>query len=388
MTRSRILVVDDEPTMLRTVARVLADRYELELARTPSEAIALLPRFKAELAIVDVRMPEMDGFELMGRLKEQRPDLDLIVMTGSITDADAKLVRAIREKAFYFIQKPFDREVLRTLVARCLELRRLTEENRRHVSRLERELEEARTFQQSLLPAETRRIEGVDVCARYLPCSELGGDFFDYAAADPGRASVLVADVSGHGAAAAMLTGIVKAAFHSAQSEGYEPRAVITRIAGGIRSLADNMMVTAICARVSSVERRVEYVNAGHPPGILLGRGGSHTLLDSTGPLISPSFPAARWEQKALPLGPSDRLLLYTDGLIEAQGEDGEFGLDRLVTLAGHHGTGGPALLTDLLSSLMTHVGGRPAVDDVTLLEASLGGSASEPQTRPRTLPA
>jgi sigma-B regulation protein RsbU (phosphoserine phosphatase) len=234
-------------------------------------------------------------------------------------------------------------------------------------------LEEARAFQQSLLPAETRRIEGVSVCARYLPCSELGGDFFDYAAAGKGRASVLVADVSGHGAAAAMLTGIVKAAFHSAQSEKYEPLAVVSRIAEGIRSLADNMMVTGVCARLSSHEPRIEYVNAGHPPGILFRRDGTHSVLESTGPLISPAFPEARWVQQTLPLEATDRLLLYTDGLVEAQGEGDEFGLDRLVALARRPEAGGPALLGDLLSSLMTHLGGRPPSDDVTLLEARLG---------------
>src|SRR5712691_1003093 len=200
--------------MLHTVRRILSDQYEVACARSPAEALEMLPAFKPDLAIVDIRMPDMDGFELMARLKILRPDLDLIVMTGSVTEADAKLIRAIREKAFYFIQKPFDREVLRTLVARCFELRRLTDANRRHVSRLEAELEEARAFQKSLLPAEEARVEGIAVCARYVPCSELGGDFFDYAAAGKGRATVLVADVSGHGAAAAMLTGIVKAAFH------------------------------------------------------------------------------------------------------------------------------------------------------------------------------
>ena len=168
MSRARILVVDDEPAMLRSVARVLEGPYEVLCAQTPTGAIAAAPLFRPDLAILDIRMPEMDGFELMGRLKAIRPDLDLIVMTGSVTETDAKLIRSIREKAFYFIQKPFDREVLRTLVGRCLELRRLTEANRRHVARLEGELQEARTFQQSLLPPGESRLEGVTIAARYV----------------------------------------------------------------------------------------------------------------------------------------------------------------------------------------------------------------------------
>src|SRR5262245_38229028 len=125
MSGPRILIVDDEPAMLRSVARILEGTYEIVGAASPREALEIAPAFEPDLAIVDIRMPEMDGFELMERLAGIAPGIDVIVMTGSITEADAKLIRAIREGAFYFIQKPFDREVLVTLVARCLELRRL-----------------------------------------------------------------------------------------------------------------------------------------------------------------------------------------------------------------------------------------------------------------------
>src|SRR6185436_13814402 len=104
---ARILVVDDEPGMLRAVMRVLSPRHQVVAVATPSEALALLSTFEPDLAILDVRMPEMDGFELTARLKSERPDLDVILMTGSLSELDAKLVRAIRENAFYFIQKPF-----------------------------------------------------------------------------------------------------------------------------------------------------------------------------------------------------------------------------------------------------------------------------------------
>ena len=97
-------------------------------------------------------MPEMDGFQLMEELQSLDPELEVIFMTGSIHEIDAKLIKAIRKDAFYFLQKPFDRGVLLTLVERCLELKRLDRENREHQLRMERELGDARAFQQSLLP--------------------------------------------------------------------------------------------------------------------------------------------------------------------------------------------------------------------------------------------
>src|SRR4029079_13754941 len=152
MRPARILVVDDEPGMLRAVERVLGESYHVIGARRAGEALAMAGEFQPQLAIVDIRMPDIDGFELMARLKARLPSLDVILMTGSVDELDEKLVRAIRSAAFYFIQKPFDREVLRTLVERCIELRRRREDHHQTLKRLETEMAEARAFQHSLLP--------------------------------------------------------------------------------------------------------------------------------------------------------------------------------------------------------------------------------------------
>ena len=235
MRSARILVVDDEPGMLRAVERVLSDDHQVVATRLSRDAIAVADDFRPELAIVDIRMPDMDGFELMARLKGRFPALDVILMTGSVDDLDEKLVRAIRSPAFYFIQKPFDRDVLRTLVERCIELRWRREDHRQNLKRLETEIAEARAFQQSLLPDRERVLNGVSVSCRYTPCSALGGDLYDYAEA-AGRTALLIADVSGHGVSAAMLTGIVKSAFQASHADGFEPTAVVQRVSAGLAS--------------------------------------------------------------------------------------------------------------------------------------------------------
>src|SRR4029453_19200636 len=137
MRPARILVVDDEPGMLRAVERGLSEEHRVIGTRLSRDALSIANDFKPELAIVDIRMPDIDGFELMAQLKARLPALDVILMTGSVDDLDEKLVRAIRSAAFYFIQKPFDREVLRTLVERCVELRWRREDHRQTLKRLE-----------------------------------------------------------------------------------------------------------------------------------------------------------------------------------------------------------------------------------------------------------
>jgi len=143
---ARILVVDDEPGMLRAVERVLSSDHHVIGTRLSRAALSIADEFQPDLAIVDIRMPDLDGFELMAQLKARFPALDVILMTGSVDDLDEKLVKALRSPAFYFIQKPFDREVLCTLVERCLELRWRREQHRRNVQRLETEMAAARAF--------------------------------------------------------------------------------------------------------------------------------------------------------------------------------------------------------------------------------------------------
>ena len=369
MSLWRILVVDDEPGMLRSVERVLGKDYNVAGARSPREAIELTTTFMPDLAILDIQMPEMDGFQLMEELQARDPELDVIFMTGSTHEIDAKLIKAIRKDAFYFLQKPFDRGVLLSLVERCLELKRLDRSNRDHQLRMEKELADARAFQQSLLPPGSGKIEGISVFAHYIPCSELGGDFYDYAVASQGVA-ILVADVSGHGASAAMLTGTVKSAFHSASADHYEPASVVERVASGIRTFGHHHFVTLICARIRNGS--LDFVNAGHPPGFLLNGSPDVALLESTGPLISPAFKFS-WEQRTVTVRRGvDRIVLFTDAIIEAEADSGQYGLDRLLEEVQKGPQDGKALSDRILSSVRQFMLDRPMNDDLTLVVADL----------------
>jgi phosphoserine phosphatase RsbU/P len=369
---ARILVVDDEPGMLRAVERVLGAQHDVVGTGRSRDALALAEAFHPELAIVDIRMPDLDGFELTARLKARFPTIEVILMTGSVDDFDEKLVRAIRSPAFYFIQKPFDREVLKTLVERCVELRWRREDHRQNLKRLETEVAEARVFQQSLLPEREKVLNGIAVCCRYTPCSALGGDLYDYADAGDGRTAVLIADVSGHGVSAAMLTGIVKSAFHAAQVDRFEPDAVVRRVAMGLAAFGFDRFVTLIAGVICPGERCLRYVNAGHPPGVVWGAGRTPRWLDSNGPLVSPALPKAIWTTTNLPIAAGDHLLLYTDGVSETLADD-DGRADRLMTAAiERRAEGGAALLDAILADVRQRLPGGIQPDDLTLLTARI----------------
>jgi sigma-B regulation protein RsbU (phosphoserine phosphatase) len=372
MTSAKILVVDDEPAMLRGVERVLSGEHEVRSSTSPTEALEIAREFKPHLAVVDIRMEGMDGFKLMNALKRLDKDVQVILMTGSVFDVDQKLIRAIREKAFYYINKPFDREVLRTLVDRCLELRRAEDANRKYVAHLEGQLAEVRAFQESMLPARRAREEGFTISAVHRPTVELAGDLYDYAGAGEGSVAVLVADVVGHGASAAMLTGIVKAAFHSSHAEAYDPKAVVRRVSEGIAAFASDRFVTLLCARASAVSGTVEFVNAGHEGGLLRSGDGSVLDLRSTGPLISPALPGLEWTCERAAWEKGSMLLLYTDGILEASNDEEIFGAERIGALLRRFPGDGTRLIEAILAEVESFTGGRPPADDMTLLALRL----------------
>jgi sigma-B regulation protein RsbU (phosphoserine phosphatase) len=378
MARPRILVADDEIGMLRSVERVLAPQYEVRTTRESAQALEIARALDPDLAILDIRMPGMDGFELMSALKAQDPLLDVILMTGSVHETDARLIRAIREKAFYFLYKPFDRDVLLTLVDRCLELRRLADDNRRHVRRLETEMLAARAFQQVVLPPEDARFGGLHIAARCVPCVELSGDFFDYAESSKG-AALVVADVAGHGAGAAMLTGMIKMAFHAAAVDDYAPSSVLARMAESVQRLEYDRFVTVLCVRVGSKDT-LEYANAGHPSGFVLSK--DHTIVDlpSTGTVVHPMLPERSWPSRTARFARGDRLVIYSDGLVEAMGKDGVYGVERLKRVVERQ-TGAPRdVVESIVGSVTAYVDGRPLDDDLTLLVAE---RARSPQRTP-----
>jgi sigma-B regulation protein RsbU (phosphoserine phosphatase) len=370
MSSWRVLVVDDDAGVLRSVERVLGQEYEVAGTRSPRDAVRLATEFKPALAILDIQMPEIDGFQLMERLQALDPEVDVILMTGSIHELDAKLIRAIEKDAFYFLQKPFDRGVLITLVNRCLERKRLEYAQRQHLQHVERELEDVRAFQQAMLAPPRATLGGLSVFAHYIPCSELGGDFYDYVAVPSGGATILVADVSGHGASAAMLTGVVKSAFRSAASEMYEPDYVARRVANAIGAFSADRFVTLLCARIR--DGRLEYVNAGHPPGILASPGCPAVLLHATAPILSPALVCSP-EQRTLGVSHgSDRLVLFTDAILDVESEAGDYGLDRLVQVVTGGAEDGDALSRKVLASVHEFAAGRRMTDDLTLLVADL----------------
>jgi sigma-B regulation protein RsbU (phosphoserine phosphatase) len=368
--QERILVVDDEPALRWTLERILQPFYRVETVPGTTEALARVEAVRFDLALVDVRLKDGDGYTLCKALRERRPLMDVILITGSISEPDEKLFRSLEEGAFYFLFKPFDRRVLLALVERCLQLQRERFAKEKYAQALAADLERARIFQQSLVPHDPVTAAGWRIEGRLLTCDALGGDFWLAQQDDPLGLVLAVCDVVGHGVSAAMYAGMLRSTLNAAWRRGPEPERVAAEILDDAEFLEGSTCATMVYGTLGP-DGGLRVFNAGHPP-LLLRRAESGAIehLSPTAPLLHRLFRNRPVPALETVLQPGDRLLAYTDGAFEARNpSDQELGLDRLES-AFTEWSRLPAgeILDALLDLVRAHGAGRPLADDITLV--------------------
>lgn len=200
------------------------------------------------------------------------------------------------------------------------------------LAEISRELEVARRIQLSILPAQFPTSGKFSVAARYVPMTAVAGDFYDFVLADESHAGLLIADVSGHGVPAALIASMVKLAATSQRAQADDPAALLSGMNSALHGNTQNQFVTAAYVYLDAQAQEMRYSAAGHPPMLLLRNDAVIEIAENG--LILAAFDFAAYESKTHSLQPKDRLLLYTDGILEAANASGEFfGPDRLSTL-------------------------------------------------------
>jgi sigma-B regulation protein RsbU (phosphoserine phosphatase) len=240
---------------------------------------------------------------------------------------------------------------------------------------VEHEMKTARGIQQSILPPSGLSLAGLQIAARYVPMRGIAGDLYDFHVVDDHRVGVFIADVTGHGVPAALIASMVKVAFTAQRALAAEPGALLAGMNKALCGNVSQQFVTAAYVFFDTARGEFRYSVAGHPPPILWRSATRQQveLADSSGILMG--FDAgASYQDRRRPLDPGDRVLLYTDGLIEAQNEDGAFfGEGELGEIFsrrdGLPAEGFARSLVDELQSWSGHdVDRRPFEDDLTIV--------------------
>ncbi len=206
---------------------------------------------------------------------------------------------------------------------------RRTLERDQQLGEIQKELDVARKIQLSILPGAFPASTAFSVAARYVPMTAVAGDLYEFLVADDFRAGLLIADVSGHGVPAALIASMVKMAATSQRAHAAHPARLLAEMNAALCGSTQGQFVTAAYVHLDAEARELRYAAAGHPSMLLL-RDGAVTEVAENGLLLAATEDAV-YTEKAMPLLHGDRLLLYTDGLLEARNaEGGLFGDESL----------------------------------------------------------
>ena len=254
------------------------------------------------------------------------------------------------------------------LERRNVELQRMVQAGAARLEVQDEELQRAREIQESLLPKEIPQLAGFEVASAWQPARAVGRDYFDVLKLGGNRLAICIADVSGKGVPAALLMANVQASLRASVRDLDSPARVCSIINGMFcESIAADKFVTFFCGVLDAGTHTFRYCNAGHPYPILVSCGAVRTL-DQGGAVLG-VFPAWTYQDSSVDLRSGDRLLLFTDGITEAEAPDGEeFGMEKVAAFAKAHAANSAAKINQQLLAQVTEFCGAQFQDDATLL--------------------
>ena len=389
--QTRVALIDDDELVLSSLSALFEHQagYHVVTYGDPLRAVEELGRLPVDIVISDYLMPELNGIDLLTKVRRLQPDTARILLTGFADKQNA--IRAINEAGLYqFLEKPWDNDQLLMVIGGALQqksLRRQLAEKVRALDRLvkehtelaerqrslERDLEMAAHVQRSLLPRCFPAVAGLQIDSFYRPCRAIGGDYFDFIKRD-GETWILVSDISGHGAQAALSSMLIKAIFHEVGAATEGPAQLFAEMNAKLnRFLPAGIYAATAAVCVDERNGTIRLVNAGLPFPFVLRAGDGR--LDQ---ILLPGFPLGmfsgvgleRYEVRQIEMTPGDVLLVASDGLSETQAENGEvFGdLELRRTLNELNGSRGSEVIERLIESADQFSRSRKPEDDVAIV--------------------
>ena len=343
----KILIAEDEQaTRMRLKRNIEKMGFQPTVAENGVQAWELFQAGDFALVLTDWMMPEMDGLELVRRIRASQREAYTYVIMLTAKSETSEIVEGMEAGADDFVAKPFDRNELRVRVRAGERIVRLERTLAEHNRRMKSDLDAAAELQRSLLPVISPDVAGVSFAWTFRPCDELAGDILGVFKLDDDHVGFYVADVSGHGVAASLLSVSLSRMMNPAPSlssllvqpvEG-EQKNRIAPTSEVLRELnrrfpmeeSGGRYFTMAYGILNAQTRQLRLSSAGHPPMICLSHDHSLNSLAASGTPIG-WFEESDWEETVIVLNEGDRLLLYSDGVVEqTNSNDEQFGEQRL----------------------------------------------------------
>lgn len=369
-----VLVVDDTPANLRLLSQMLTEEgYHVRPVPDGSLALAAVRAEPPDLILLDIRMPGMNGYEVCECLKADDETRDIPVIFISALDAIQDKVRAFSVGGEDYVTKPFHVEEVLARVGTHLALRKLQKQLQDANRRMAQELTLAGEVQTSFLPHDLPDIPGWQISATLRPAREMSGDFYDFISLPDECLGIVVADVCDKGAGAALYMALSWTLIRTYAMEfPAQPESVLSAVNRRIiKDTNANHFVTVFYGILDLITGTLVYCNAGHWEPYLIRADDREDVrrLILTGVPVG-IFEDETWEQGFIQLAPGDVVVLFTDGITEAQNAQGEFlGMDRLLdSVRTNLRRPAREIQEAILTDIHRFVGDTPQSDDIALI--------------------
>ena len=322
----QILIVDDDATSRALLARMLsAAGYECRETDNAHDALKIVHEKQPAVLLLDFKLPGMDGAEALRHLRNDPNPKIAQIPVIMLTGYGENVVTCLEAGADDFVIKPIKPEVLRARIEAQLRLHLLRVQSQRQNKDLEdwrrnheRDLAAARATQQSLIPPRLPELPGWEIATCYRPVIEVGGDIYGWLPINDGRWLFWIADATGHGASAALLTTLATMLFHHAHEQHHQPAAIMEAVNNELRGIfGGHSFMSAMCVALDPKTSRASVVGAGHPPLLITRFGRGTEAIASAAPPLG-LMEQSQFTETMLELNAGDAFTLYTDGLFGA----------------------------------------------------------------------
>ena len=378
-SHAEILVVDDDAMSRTVLARLLsAAGYDCRVSKDGSEALETIHARPPSLLLLDFDMPGLNGAEVLRRLRSDGnptvAQIPAIMLTAH--GSEQSEVSCLQAGADDFVTKPVNASVLRARIETQLRLRLMrrqlehqNDELEKWRRNLERDLAAARLTQQSLIPQKPLLLPGWQIATCYHPVIQVGGDIYGWLRMKDGRVLFWIADGTGHGASAALLTTLAKLLFHYGSMDHDSPASLMEGVDNDFRSIfGATSFMTAMCVALDAATGQAQVVGAGHPSLLVVHHDGTTESIASVAPPLG-LIKRAAFTETAIHLEPGDAFLLYTDGLFRwTKDKRHQMTPGQLEKVLDHSATSAEALLKPIVAQTIPDDSANTAPDDVAAI--------------------
>jgi phosphoserine phosphatase RsbU/P len=393
---AEIMVVDDSPNNLRLLTKILKEhKYKVRPVPNGKLALAAIQVSAPDLILLDINMPDINGYEVCARLKDNKKTKEIPIIFISAMNETLDKVKAFETGGIDYITKPFQVEEVLARVKTHLKLyllQRQMEETNNNLetivkkrtdellklqllkNSIELELKIAKKIQSSILPHGLTPFKNqLAIFAETRPARRVGGDFYDYCSIDRSRMFFCVGDVSGKGIPAAFFMAITKTLIKVEAKRLKSPIDIIVTVNRFLLEENDTCMFASVfCGIMDFASQKIEYCNAGHTAPLLSVGSGKYNFLPLHNDTVVGVLPAVKGDYFTgkIKFNQGDRMFLYSDGITEAINKNKEqFTSERLLRVLNKTDSMKSSQVIDFVKAdLIEHMGDEAQADDMTAM--------------------